>query len=184
MKIKNILKPVSGFSPFFFHGILKVLWRMMDFIPFDLSIYGRSWIGKRIFKGLGKNSKFRDHNIFADGQNLEIGENFFSGRYNYFGGGPIKIGNDVLMANFIIIETTNHNFSDFTIPIREQGVNRLSVVIEDDVWVGNRVIILPGVTIGKGSVLASGSVVTRNVDSYSVVAGVPAKEIRKRFVYS
>lgn len=81
----------------------------MDFIPFNLGVSVRRLIGKRMFKSLGINSVFQDHNLFADGRNIEIGNNFLSGRYNYFGGGPIKIGNDVMMAGFIIIETTNHN---------------------------------------------------------------------------
>lgn len=179
-RIIKLLSPVSGLSPIFFHGILRILWRTMDFIPLNISVYGRHLIGKKLFKNLGENSKFRDHNIFADGKNLDIGDNFLSGRYNYFGGGPIKIGNDVMMANFIIIETTNHHFSDLSRPIREQGIDRLAVEIENDVWIGDRVTILPGVKIGTGSVLASGSVVTKDVESYSIVAGVPAKTIKKR----
>lgn len=178
--VSGLLSPVSGFSPFFFHGVFRILWRMMDFIPLNLCIYGRHLLGKRIFKSLGNNSKFRDHNIFADGRNVEIGNNFLSGRYNYFGGGSIKIGDDVMMANFIVIETTNHNFSDLSRPIREQGVVKLSVEIGNDVWIGDRVTILPGVKIGTGSVLASGSVITKDVEPYSVVAGVPAKIIKKR----
>lgn len=153
---------------------------MMDFIPINLSIYGRRWIGKRIFKNLGSNAVFRDHNIFADGRNVEIGDNFLSGRYNYFGGGPITIGNDVMMANFIIIETTNHVISDISTPIRLQDVTKSPVEIDNDVWIGNRVVILPGVKIGKGSVLASGSVVTEDIEPYSIVGGVPARLIRKR----
>jgi maltose O-acetyltransferase len=179
-KFRNLLSLESGFSPFFFHGVLRILWRMMDFIPFKASSYGRHWIGRRMFNNLGENSGFRDHNIFADGRNIEIGNNFISGRYNYFGGGFIKIGHDVLMANFIIIETTNHFFSDISKPIRTQGFRRLSVEIEDDVWIGNRVTILPGVKIGKGAVLASGSVVTKSVEPYCVVAGVPSKVIKRR----
>lgn len=180
VKIRNLLKPIPGFSPLFFHGLLRILWKLMDFIPLNISVYGRQWAGRKMFKNLGENSGIRDHNIFADGRNIEIGNNFISGRYNYFGGGPIRIGNDVQMANFIIIETTNHNNSDISKPIRAQGYERLPVEIEDDVWVCNRVTILPGVTIGKGSILASGSVVTKDVPAYSVVAGVPAKVIRKR----
>lgn len=179
-KVGNLLRPVTGFSPFFFHGILRILWRLMDFIPLNISLSGRRWIGRRIFLHLGKNAKFRDHNIFADGRNIEIGTNFISGRYNYFGGGPISIGNDVLFANFIIIETTGHDIDDISKPIREQNTHQLSVKIEDDVWICNRVIVLPGVNIGKGSVLAAGSVITKDVEPYCVVAGVPAKVIKKR----
>lgn len=64
--------------------------------------------------------------------------------------------------------------------MRLQGVTKLPVEIGDDVWIGNRVIILPGVKIGKGCILASGSVITKDVEPYSVMGGVPAKLIRKR----
>ncbi len=59
--------------------------------------------------------------------------------------------------------------------------NDLDVVIEEDVWVGANVIILKGVTIGRGSVIAAGSIVTKNVEPYSIYAGVPARKIKERF---
>ncbi|MDL2305398.1 acyltransferase, partial [Bacteroides sp. OttesenSCG-928-D19] len=73
----------------------------------------------------------------------------------------------------------NHNFEDVNIPIDEQGVDTLPVVIEDDVWIGANAVILPGVTVGKHSVIAAGSVVSRSVPPYSVCAGIPAKVIKQ-----
>jgi acetyltransferase-like isoleucine patch superfamily enzyme len=64
--------------------------------------------------------------------------------------------------------------------IRDQGVEKKEVIIEDDCWIAANSILLAGVTIGKGSVVAAGSVVTENVPPYSVVAGVPAKWIKSR----
>jgi acetyltransferase-like isoleucine patch superfamily enzyme len=74
----------------------------------------------------------------------------------------------------------NHRFDDLSRPIAKQGLVRKSVVIEDDVWIGGRVNILAGVTVGRGSVVAAGAVVTHDVPPYSVVAGVPAKVIKTR----
>ena len=79
------------------------------------------------------------------------------------------------------IITVNHNTERIDIPMREQGsLPPQKVTICDDVWIGARVIILPGVTIGKGSIIAAGAVVTKNVPEYAVVGGVPAKVIKYR----
>jgi len=169
----------AGQSPLFFHGILHLFWWFTNFIPGRLGVACRWGVGKLLFKKLGKYPHFRDHNIIFDGRNLEIGDNFSSGRYNYFAGGPIKIGNNVRMANFIILETTGHNIGDTNAPIRGQGIYRTPVVIEDDVWIGDRATII-GVTIGKGSVVAAGAVVTKDVEPNMIVGGVPAKVIRPR----
>ncbi|MNG32136.1 Virginiamycin A acetyltransferase [compost metagenome] len=74
----------------------------------------------------------------------------------------------------------NHVFSDKTKPIKEQGIYRQGITIEDDCWIGSNVTILDGVTIGTGSVVAAGAVVTKDVPPYSVVGGVPAKIIKER----
>jgi len=167
-------------SPFFFHGLLTVLWRATDFVPGRLGVACRWWIGKRRFKKLGKYPYFRAHNTFFDGRNIEIGDDFYAGSFNYFAGGPIKIGNHTAFANYIIVETTDHNFDDPDLSIRKQGLDRKPVVIEDDVWIGDRVTILGGVTIGTGSIVGAGSVVVKDIPPYSVVIGNPARVVRQR----
>ncbi len=79
-----------------------------------------------------------------------------------------------------MIITNTHNFENCDIPMRTQGLKNISVTIEDDVWIGSRVIILPGIKIGKGSIIGAGAVVTKDVPEYSIVGGVPAKLIRSR----
>lgn len=95
--------------------------------------------------------------------------------------GPTRIGADVMMGPECRIYTVGHSFSDRNLSMREQGSTPARpVVIEDDVWIGARVMVMPGTTIGQGSVVAAGSVVTRDVEPYSVVAGVPARLVRRR----
>ena len=94
--------------------------------------------------------------------------------------GEIRIGNDVRIAPHVMIIAANHKFDDVTRPIAKQGVERKSIVIEDDVWIAGRANIMAGVTVGRGSVVAAGAVVTHDVPPYSVVAGVPARVIKKR----
>ena len=94
--------------------------------------------------------------------------------------GLITIGNNVMMSPGVSIYAENHNFLDSTLPMKEQGVTVSFVTIEDDCWIASNSCILAGVTIGKGSVVAAGSVVTKNVPPYSVVAGIPATVIKSR----
>lgn len=93
--------------------------------------------------------------------------------------GPVTIGSHVNLAQGITVTALNHNFSDPTFPIDAQGISTKPVVIEDDVWIGANAVILPGVRIGRHSVVAAGAVVTRDVPSGSLVAGVPAT-VKKR----
>ena len=92
----------------------------------------------------------------------------------------ITIGNNVLIAPQVLMVTRNHRFENWQIPIRQQGYEYAPITIEDDVWIGFRAIILPGVTIGSGSVIAANAVVTKDVEPNSIVGGVPAKLIQKR----
>lgn len=93
--------------------------------------------------------------------------------------GPVHIGSHVNLAQNITVSGLIHNYQDVDIRIDEQGVSTALITIEDDVWVGANAVILSGVTIGKHSVVAAGSVVSRSIPPYSVCAGVPAKVIKQ-----
>ena len=120
--------------------------------------------------------------------NVTIGENCTVQPYGLIVGygsktdkqGSITIGNNVRIAAHAMIIGANHVFADRDELICKQGMDRKSIVIEDDVWIAGRVNILCGVTIGKGSVIAAGAVVTKDVPPYSVVGGVPAKILKER----
>jgi maltose O-acetyltransferase len=132
---------------------------------------------KNVFKDLGKNVNIRPNINFVNGSNISIGDYSGIGDRCFLQDiGKIIIGQDVLMGPEVMIYTSNHKVQkDMIIRLQEYDVK--DIVIEDDVWIGARVIILPGVTIGRGSVIGAGSIVTRNVDPYTIVAGVPAKVI-------
>ncbi len=93
--------------------------------------------------------------------------------------GPVTIGNHVNLAQSITVTALNHNFDDANKRIDEQGVSTSQTVIDDDVWIGANAVILSGVTISTHSVVAAGAVVTKDVPPHSLVAGVPAKIIKK-----
>lgn len=93
--------------------------------------------------------------------------------------GPVTIGSHVNLAQGITITALNHNFEDKEKFIDEQGINTTPVTIGNDIWIGANAVVLPGVTIGDHSVIAAGAVVTKNIPSHSLVAGVPAKIIKQ-----
>lgn len=111
---------------------------------------------------------------------LIIGDNSGIGQ-NAIISGSVVIGDNVMMGPDCIIYTRNHSFSDVNTPIRLQGFDEeKTVYIGNDVWIGGRVIILPGRKIGDGSVLGAGSVITKDVPSYAVVGGNPARVLKYR----
>lgn len=112
---------------------------------------------------------------------ISIGDNVYIGPYCVlFGEGGIEIGNDCLIAPGTIITSQQHTYTDWNIPIRKQPSEHSKIVIEDDVWIGSNAVILPGIRIGKGSIIGAGAVVTKDVPPYSVAVGVPARVIKRR----
>lgn len=93
--------------------------------------------------------------------------------------GPVTIGNDVRIAQNVVMSGLNHKYEDITLPISQQGVTTNTITVEDEVWIGANCVILPGVTVKKHAVVAAGSIVRRNVPAYSVVAGNPAVVMKK-----
>lgn len=115
------------------------------------------------------------------GEGLKVGDNSNIGPFSYIGcSGLIEIGNNVMISPRVSIYAENHNFGDTGVPMKSQGVSRHRVKIEDDCWIASNSVILAGVTVGTGSVIAAGSVVTKDVAPFSVVAGNPARVIRAR----
>ena len=94
--------------------------------------------------------------------------------------GTVTIGSRVRIAAYAVLVGENHRFDDPDVPIMDQGLTSVGVVIEDDVWIGANVTVVDGVTVGAHSVIAAGAVVTKNVEPYSVMAGVPARKVSDR----
>lgn len=139
----------------------------------------RRLCAKLMFEKCGKGVNIEHGAFLASGKDIEIGNNSGIG-INCRITGPLSIGNDVMMAPNVNIVTQNHEISDTTIPMRLQTAEKKKVTICDDVWIGVNALILPGITIGKGSVVAGGAVVTKDVAPYTIVGGNPARVIKSR----
>lgn len=132
---------------------------------------------------IGRGTEIRPSSYYGGepGLGLQMGDRSSINSGGFIGcSGWIEIGRDVIMGPGVRIFSENHNFDQPDVPIKDQGVTRGTVVIEDDCWIASGVTILPNVRIGRGSVVAAGSVVNKDLPPYSVAAGTPAKVIRTR----
>ncbi len=111
---------------------------------------------------------------------IALGDRTYIGPYSCLSGDSITIGQDCLISSHVAIYANNHCFDDINRPIRTQGNRYQGIVIEDDCWLGTGVKILDGVTVGRGSVIAAGAVITKTVPPYAVMVGVPARVLRYR----
>ena len=134
---------------------------------------------------IGDKFKICENCIIAIGKaEIEIGNNGFIGVGTYINAsyGNVKIGNGVAIAPFCKLFTFSHHYS-LGKSVKESFYYK-DVVIGNDVLIGSNSVILPGVTIGDGAIIAAGSVVIRDVESNSIVGGIPAKIIKRRIIKS
>ena len=140
----------------------------------------RTLFCKRLFRHIGNNVNIEKGAYFGTGAKVSIGNNSGIG-VNCKLLGDVTIGNNVMMGPEVIFITTTHDHSRIDVPMIEQGFGEEKpIVINDDVWIGTRCTILPGVTVGKGAIIGACSVVTKDVPDYVVVAGNPARVIKHR----
>lgn len=128
---------------------------------------------------IGSRTIIENHVILNNGiGDIEIGDNtMITSRGMILG--PALIGNNVVLGIGSQVLGLTHDFEDIEISIKDQGVSGTKVIIEDDVWIGGNCVIIQGIKIGKHSLVAAGSVVTKDVEPYTIVAGNPARPIKK-----
>jgi acetyltransferase-like isoleucine patch superfamily enzyme len=165
----------------------KIVYRHARLIrlPFDVRNKKNIKIGKNFTAGFGCRIE-----AFPSDDNakicINIGENVQINDYVHIGAvGSITIGNNVLMASKIYISDHNHGSYDeissdhpMSIPLDRKAICK-PVVIEDNVWIGESVCILPGVSIGRGSIIGALSVVTKSIPPFCIAVGSPAKIVKK-----
>ena len=135
------------------------------------------------FKSVGKCFTVSDTTSVFKKYSVSVADYVFIGAKAHFYAN-VQIGHFTMIASGVAIIGGDHRFDMVGLPVRFTGRDRkekLLTIIEDDVWVGHGTIIMAGVKIGRGAIVATGSVVTKDVLPYTVVGGVPAKLIRYRF---
>lgn len=132
-------------------------------------------------KSYGTNLKV-NYRCFGFNKNVILGNNVNLNGMRIFGTGKVEIGNYFHSGENITLMTSNHNYNGHdmkSIPYDKKRINK-PIIIQDFVWFGFGVTVMPGVTIGEGSVIAAKSVVTKDVPKYAVVGGNPAKILKYR----
>lgn len=120
--------------------------------------------------------------IIMSPQNVEIGHDVLLNEYSRIGGQRgVTIGNYVQLSYNVTIISENHEYKNHSLPIKSQGYFGGPVTIGDDVWIGSNAVILPNVHIGPGAIVGANAVVTKDVQPYAIVGGVPARFIKYRF---
>ena len=127
---------------------------------------------------IGTNSTIEDFSTVNNGVgDVYIGDRTRIGLGNTLIG-PVKIGNDVMFAQNVVLSGLNHGYTDINTPISDQQVETKPIVIEDEVWIGANAVVTAGVTVGKHSIVAAGCVVVKEVPPYTIVGGNPAKPLK------
>ena len=131
---------------------------------------------------LGRNSIIECTGVIRElGEKLVIGQNVGIAANAFIAmRGKVEIGDDTIFGPGVSIHAENHNFKDLDTPIRLQGATRKGIKIGKNCWIGSKVIILDGVNIGDNVIIGAGAVVTKDIPSYAIAAGVPAKIIKNR----
>jgi len=188
-------KPVTGdivmryrkLVIFLFQGLYYIVGRNLP-PSYSFSSLGRlskkcrALVCKQFFHYTGRNVNIEHGAYFGSGHLVEIGNNSGIG-VDCHVPADIQIGNDVMMGPEVLIigRNQNHSFDDVNTPMRLQGYKDAPpVIIEDNVWLGARVIVLPGIRIGTGAVIGAGAIVTKDVPPFAICAGNPARIIRSR----
>lgn len=145
-------------------------------MPLTLGVRLRAWLLPSFLLRMGRDTVIQQGMRLVTPEKISIGShcNFGQGVF-LTGGGGIRIGDWVGLGPDAKIWSVNHRFDNPDVPWLSQGWEKKEVVIEDDVWLGANVFVMPGVTIGRGAIVSAGSVVTKSVPPYAIVAGNPGR---------
>jgi acetyltransferase-like isoleucine patch superfamily enzyme len=160
-----------------------MFWRMFDRTPAamlqDFAIKLRRILAKRVFKSCGEDVVIHHNVLFNSGRNIELGDGVFLNRDVMLDDrAPLTIGDHTMIAAGVVIETHTHAYDDFSVPLPRGGRIPAPVHIGANTLLGYKVAVMAGVTIGNRSIVASNSVVTKDVPDRTVVGGVPARIIK------
>ncbi len=166
------------------HGIYLSIYGLVKYFPPPIGDWLRLLVTRPFLSKCDK-VRIQEGVTFGYPYRIQIGHDVTLNEWVFLSGfGGVRIGNYVRIGHRTSILSSDHRHEDLSRPIHEQGLDSGEVIIEDGVYIGCNVTILKGVTIGQGAVVGAGSVVTRSVPAFSIVAGVPARQIAGRGVRS
>ncbi len=142
----------------------------------------RAFFWSFLLKNIGHSVDIMSGVIIMSPQNVQIGHDVLLNAGTKIGGQKgVRIGNYVQLSYNVNLVSENHAYHNPSLPIKTQGYFGGPIDIGSDVWVGANAVILPNIKIGKGAIVAANAVVTKDVEPYAIVGGVPARLIKYRF---
>lgn len=173
---------INMFSKKKSHLILWLIYKhLISHLPYSPGNRLREKILKRILGRMGEGSHVSTQVSIISPENVFLDERVgVANRVILDGRGGISIGKDSIIGFESIILSCTHKSSSRDIPIRDQGMYQKKISIGEDVWIGARALIMPGVKIGQGAIIGANAVVSRDVEPYAIMGGVPARLIKYR----
>ncbi len=157
----------------------KIIFNMGRNLPSIFGLYWRYISFKSLSLESGENIYIAQNVYMKNIENIIIGSNVSMHEMCYLDGyGGINIGDNVSIAHSTSLISFDHTYNDITTPIKYNPSIKKAIILHKDIWVGAGVRILGGNTIGKRSIIAAGSVITKDVEEYSIYGGIPAKKIK------
>lgn len=155
----------------------RLAWRVLGEVRVE-RYPGYANVDQEKLKSCGARLSIQAPITIEGAEHVDIGSDVsFAAYVHLWGSGGIQIGNRVMIGAHSSISSLTHDYHQLEM---FKTLLKKRVVIEDDVWIGSNCVILPGITLGKGSVIGAGSVVTKDVEAFSIVVGVPARKIKSR----
>lgn len=180
-RYKTIINMLVKFFSFFPVNINLKLFNSSRFIKGNKGLLIRYVLLKNIAHSCGDNVSVHPGVYLFNIDKISLGNNVSIHPMCYIdGAGGIEIGSDVSIAHGVTVMSSEHKFSEINVPIKDQGIELLKTVIKDNVWIGAKATILGGVVVEEGSIVAAGAVITKKVNKFTIVGGVPGKKIRER----
>lgn len=174
----DVIEKAYGALP---RGIREKCFVRLRSKPGKLAMLKRYVLLRTLAKRVGENVAVFPDVYLQNIQELSVGDNVSFHPMVYIEAyGGVSIGDDVSIAEGASLFSVNHIYESLEVPIKDQGLEPLPIVVEDNVWIGAKATILGGVNAASGSIIAAGAVVTKDVPPNSIVAGVPARTIRNR----
>lgn len=166
----------NGFKSVISHFLEVYLGCLLRFLPGIEGLFLRGIFYRMMFKSCGKSLLIYPDAYIVFSERISVGEQVsINTGVHIDGQGGLTIGNFIMIGPNCVIVTIGHGYKRTDIPMYAQPFEYGPIVIEDDVWIGASAVISPGVRIGRGSIIAAGAVVVKDVPPFSVFGGVPAK---------
>lgn len=163
--------------------IESFIFGLLSIVPTVLGVFIRGIASKFLFKKVLGFPWIQPRVIIVHAERITSGTHLGINSGTYINGvGGIELGSNVLIGNNVTISSGQHPIEGEFPTIFSRIVIPKKIIINDDVWIGAGAVIMPGITLGKGSVIGANAVVTKDTDDYSVYVGVPAKKIRSRLI--